>query len=357
MKRKGNIYNDMVTMDNLHEAYLRARKGKSKQKGVIEFELNLEPNLLQLYNELINKTYRTSAYINFIIRDPKVRKISSLPFRDRIVHHLVMIQLEALFVSTFTTDTYACIKNRGGHKAKEALTRHLKNIEETTFCLKMDVKQFYPSVKHHILKALLRKKIKDNDLLQLLDEIIDSAPGLPIGNYLSQYFANFYLCYLDHVIKERFGVKRYCRYADDMVITDGDIKYLHAIRVLIEEYLWCELGLELKSNYQVFPIGATKGRLVDFAGYPQDHNHIRIRKKSKQKFARAMTGFPNRESIQACHGWAKHANTIHLLKKIKYYEYSIQRFGDKIKKPDRPKDFNRRNIGQENRYPGLQNWG
>lgn len=333
----------MVTMDNMYEAYRRARKGKSKQKGVIEFELNLEPNLLELYNELKNKTYRTSAYKYFVIRDPKERKISSLPFRDRVVQHLIMIPLEGILVSTFTADTYSCIKGRGVHKAKEALTKHLKNVEKTTYCLKMDIKQFYPSVKNDILKVMLRKKIKDNDLLELIDEIIDSAIGLPIGNLLSQFFANFYLCYLDHIIKEKLGVKRYCRYADDMVITDSDIKHLHVIRVLIEEYLWCELGLELKGNYQAFPIGSTNGRLVDFAGYPQDHYHIRIRKKSKQKFAKAMIAPPNRESIQASHGWAKHANTIHLLKTIKYYEYSksIQRFGDKIKEPDRPKSFYR----------------
>jgi RNA-directed DNA polymerase len=347
MKRKGNIYNDMISMENLYEAYRRARKRKSKQKGVIEFDKNLEPNLLQLHHELVTKTYRTGAYTHFTVRDPKVRKISSLKFRDRIVHHLIMIPLEKVIVSTFTADTYSSVKGRGTHKAKEALTGQLKNVADTTFCLKMDVKQFYPSVKNAIIKILIRKKIKDKDLLNLLDEIIDSAEGLPIGNLLSQYFANLYLCYLDHVIKARFGVRRYCRYADDMIITDSDIKYLHAIRALIEEYLWCELGLELKSNYQIFPV---KKRRIDFVGYPQDHETIQIRKRTKQNCFRMIARTPNRQSLASYKGCTKHANCINLNKKITLkYEQSIQRIRDKIKEPDRAQDFYRRSTRQKNR--------
>jgi RNA-directed DNA polymerase len=337
MKRKGNIYNEMISMENLHLAYLRARKNKSKQKGVIEFEVDLEPNLQALHEELKNKTYRTSAYKHFIIKDPKVRKISSLPFRDRVVHHLIMIPLEGLFVSTFTSDTYSCIKGRGIHAAKDALTKHIRSVSGTIFCLKMDVKQFYPSIDHDILKWLIRRKIKDQDLLKLLDEIIDSAPGVPIGNYLSQYFANFYLCYLDHVIKEVFGVRRYCRYADDMIIVDSDIKYLHAIRALIEEYLWCELKLELKGNYQVFPVSQYSGRAIDFVGYPQYPTHIKLRPSIKRRFAKMMTGTPNRESIASYVGWAKPADTKNLLKKLLNdgNNQIIQSAGGEIKKPDR----------------------
>lgn len=347
MKRKGNIYNDMISMENLYEAYRRARKRKSKQKGVIEFEKNLEINLLQLHHELVTKTYRTGVYTHFTVRDPKVRKISALKFRDRVIHHLIMIPLEKIIVSTFTADTYSCIKGRGTHKGKEALTKQLKNISETTFCLKMDVKQFYPSVKNEIIKVIIRKKIKDKDVLNLLDEIIDSAQGLPIGNLLSQYFANLYLCYLDHVIKQKLGVRRYCRYADDMIITDSDIKYLHAIRVLIQEYLWCELGLELKSNYQVFPV---KKRRIDFVGYPQDHETIQIRKRTKQNCFRMIARTPNRQSLASYKGCTKHAHCINLNKKITLkYEQSIQRIGDKIKEPYRPKNINRGNIGQKNR--------
>lgn len=330
-------------MENLQLAYIKARKGKAKQKGVILFELDTEANLLTLHEELKNKTYRTSAYKHFILRDPKVRKISSLPFRDRIVHHAIMNILEMLFVSTFTADTYSCIKGRGIHAAKNALTKQLKNVEQTTYCLQMDVRQFYPSVDHDILKCLIRKKIKDQDLLRLLDEIIDSAPGVPIGNYLSQYFANFYLCYLDHFIKETLGVKRYCRYADDMIIVDHEIKFLHIYRVLIEEYLWVNLKLELKGNYQVFPV---KARPIDFVGYPQFHDHIKLRPSIKKAFARMAARRPNRASFASYNGWAIHADTKNLLKKItNVYNKNIQLVGGEIKNHDRRKDRNRKGTG------------
>lgn len=302
----------MLTIDNLKIAYHRAHRGKAKQKGVIEFDKDIEGKLLSIYNELKGKTYRTSEYKHFIINDPKERKISSLPFKDRVVHHLIMIPLEKILLSTMTSDTYSCIKGRGIHKAKEALTSFLKDEIESKYCLKIDVRQFYPSIDHDILKTLLRKKIKDSEFLGLIDEIISSSTGCPIGNLLSQWFANFYLCYLDHTIKEKFGVKRYCRYADDMIIINSDIEYLHSIRVLIQEYLWCELKLDLKDNYQVFPISETNGRAVDFVGYAQYHTHIRLRKKIKQRFARMLVKRKNKASIASYWGWIKHCDGINL---------------------------------------------
>ena len=126
--------------------------------------------------------------------------------------------MEPIWVSLFTEDTYSCIKNRGIHKAAAKVKKALKeDPEHTTYCLKMDVVKFYPSIEHDVLKMILRKKIKDQDLLWLLDLIIDSADGVPIGNYLSQYFANIVLAYFDHWLKEVKGVKYYFWYADDMV--------------------------------------------------------------------------------------------------------------------------------------------
>lgn len=300
-------------MDNLKVAYNRAHKGKAKQKGVIEFDKNIDENLLVIYNELKDKIYRTSEYKYFIIYDPKERKIASLPFKDRIVHHLIMMPLENILLPVLTSNTFSCIKGRGIHKAKEAVTKYLKRQFESKYCLKIDVKQFYPTIDHDILKTLLRKKIKDNDFIDLLDGIIDSySQGVPIGNFISQWFANFYLCYLDHVIKETFGVKRYCRYADDMIIIDSDIQYLHSIRVLIQEYLWCELKLDMKDNYQVFPVSETNGRAIDFVGYPQYHTHIRLRKKIKQRFARMLARRKNKASIASYGGWIKHCDGINL---------------------------------------------
>ena len=194
MKRINNLYNRICSVENLQLADSIARKGKAKQPGVKLHMKNCDQNILDLHEILVNKTYKTSEYTTFTIYEPKERVIFRLPyFPDRIVHHAVMNIMEPIFVSTFITDTYSCIKKRGIHAAAKAVRIALADEPGTRYCLKLDIKKFYPNVDHEILKQLLRRKIKDNDLLWLLDEIIDSAEGLPIGNYLSQYFANFYL--------------------------------------------------------------------------------------------------------------------------------------------------------------------
>jgi RNA-directed DNA polymerase len=181
-----------------------------------------------------------------------------------------------------------------------------------SICLKLDIKKFYPSVDHDVLKSLLHGKFKDADLLWLLGEIIDSAPGIPIGNYLSQYFANFYLTYFDHWIKEVKGVRCYFRYADDMVILSGDKESLHQLLLEISEYLQNNLRLQVKSNYQVFP---TASRGLDFVGYVFFHTHILLRKSIKKNFARAIAA-GRTECIPSYWGWAKHCNSSNLLKKL-----------------------------------------
>ena len=169
-----------------------ARKKKLKQYGIIVHDRNREENILNLHESLTNKTYHTSDYSTFTIFEPKEREIFRLPYYpDRIVHHAIMNVLEPIFVANFTADTYSCIKERGIHAASYALRDALKDVPGTTYYLKFDIRKFYPSIDHTILKQLLRRKFKDKDLLWLLDDIIDSTNGLPIGNYLSQYLANF----------------------------------------------------------------------------------------------------------------------------------------------------------------------
>jgi hypothetical protein len=258
------------------------------------------------------KKYLTSEYTIFTIYERKERIIYKLPYKDRIVHHAVMNILGSIFVSTFTADTYSCIKHKGIHAAANALKEALKDVSVTQYCLKLDIKKFYPSVDHEILKALLRRKIKDNDLLWLLDSIIDSAPGLPIGNYLSQYFANFYLTYFDHWIKEDKRVKYYFRYCDDMVILSGNKPYLHELLFEIRNYLQ-DIKLEVKDNYQVFPID---DRGIDLVGYVFRHTHILLRKSIKQNFARMLKRNKNPQSIASYKGWAKHSNSKNLIKKL-----------------------------------------
>jgi retron-type reverse transcriptase len=314
MKRINNLYQRICSIENLQLADSIARKGKLTQPGVIRHARNQERNIQVLHKMLTEKTYRTSEYTTFTIYEPKERIIYRLPyFPDRIVHHAVMNILEPIFVSTFTADTYSCIKKRGIHAAAAALKSALKDQAQTRYCLKLDIKKFYPNVDHDILKMLLRRKFKDQDLLDLLDEIIDSADGLPIGNYLSQYFANFYLTYFDHWLKEDLQVKYYFRYADDMVILSGDKSYLQQLLSEIRNYLQENLKLTVKENYQVFPVEA---RGIDFVGYVFRHSHTLLRKSIKQSFARMLSRNSNPQSIASYKGWAIHCNSKNLLKKL-----------------------------------------
>lgn len=314
MKRISNLYEKIISIENLSLADQIARIGKSKQYGIHAHDKNREANILMLHDMLKDKNYSTSTYTTFKIYEPKERIIYRLPyFPDRITHHAVMNILEPIFVSTFTNDTYSCIKGKGIHAALRGVKAALKDISGTTYCLKLDIKKFYPSVDHEVLKQILRKKIKDTDLLWLLDEIIDSTEGLPIGNYLSQYFANFYLTYFDHWLKETLRVKYYFRYADDIVILADNKPYLHELLAKIREYLDVQLKLTVKHNYQIFPVEA---RGIDFVGYVFFHTHILLRKSIKQNFCRMIARNKNPQSIASYTGWAKHANSKHLLKKL-----------------------------------------
>jgi RNA-directed DNA polymerase len=313
MKRVSNLYNQITSLANLQQADAKAQKGKTNQYGVVLHKYNQEGNLLVLQDLLQSKTYRTSAYDIFTIHEPKERIVYRLPyFPDRITHHAIMNVLEPIFVSTFTADTYSCIKKRGIHKLLHNLKHDLQDVSGTTYCLKFDIKKFYPNIDHGTLKQLLRRKFKDADLLWLLDEIIDSAPGLPIGNYLSQYLANFYLSYFDHWIKEEKRVRYYYRYADDIVILDSDKTKLHALLADIKVYMH-DLKLEVKENHQVFPVAA---RGIDFVGYVFHHTHIQIRKSIKQNFARKLKRNPDHASKASYLGWLGHCNAKHLTKKL-----------------------------------------
>lgn len=321
MKRIGNLYDKIYSTENLYLAYSKARSGKGKTYGVTHFEKDLDNNILQIQKELENETYKTSEYKTFTIYDPKEREIFRLPFSDRIVQHAIMNILESIWTSVFISNTYSCIKGKGIHGALKHIKRDLKNKEETEYCLKMDIKKFYPSIDHDIMKTIIRKKIKDNKLLKLLDGIIDSAPGVPIGNYLSQFFANLYLSYFDHWIKEIKKVKYYYRYADDLVIMADSKLDLHHLQKEIESYLLVNLRLNLKDNHQVFPI---ESRGLDFIGYVFYHTHILLRKRIKKNFCRCVSKLNKKimsskeYKIRICSwiGWCKYCNSKNLIKTI-----------------------------------------
>lgn len=314
MKRHNGLHEQIISISNLECADVIARKGKKNRYGVIQHDKDREANIMSLHIALRDGAYRTSAYTTFSIFEPKERLVFRLPYYpDRIVHHAVMNILEPIFVSMFTADTYSCIKGKGIHGAVRGVKKALRDQDGTKYYLKMDVRKFYPSVNHIILKRLLRRKFKDEALLGLLDEIIDSAPGLPIGNYLSQYLANFYLNGLDHWLKEVKGVKYYFRYLDDIVILGSNKASLHKLREEIRDYLWDNLKLEVKKNYRVAPVD---DHGIDFVGYVFRHTHTLMRKTIKKRFARLVAKRPKMASIAAYYGWAVHANANNLLKTL-----------------------------------------
>lgn len=333
MKRHGFIYDKIISLENLRKADVIAQKGKQKQPGVIIHNKNREANIQALHKMLVDKKFKTSEYSTFPVYEPKERLVYSLPFfPDRILHHAIMLQLDPILNPTFTSDTYSCIKGRGIHKAIEAVKKSMINVNDTFYCLQMDITKFYPSTDHDILKGKLRRKIKDNDVLNLLDEIIDSAEGLPIGNLLSQSFSTFYLTYFDHWIKETLKVKDYFRYADDMIIFASNKPQLHAYLAAIRKYLKIHLKLDLKGNYQVFPVHS---RGVNFLGYIRYHTHTRLRKPIKKGYAKAVIFGKSKASIASYRGWAKHANTINLTNKLNHAR--IQRLQHRARKKDIPR--------------------
>ena len=255
MKKFRNLYQRITDLDNIMLAHHNARKDKTNRDDVKLIDSDIEGFCKQIQQMLITHTYKTSPYFTFKLYEPKERTIFKLPyFPDRIVHHAIMNILEPLWVNQMIPQTYSCIKKRGIHKVLKQIQNDLKDRENTKYCLKIDIKKFYPSVDHEILKQIIRIKIADRELLQLLDEIIDSSDGVPIGNYLSQFFANLYLSYFDHWIKESKDVKYYYRYADDIVILHKDKNFLQALLRDMRQYLNDELKLQLKTNYQVFPV-------------------------------------------------------------------------------------------------------
>ncbi len=203
MKRQGGIFPKIYEMDNLREAHRNARKDKLFYKEVKMVDSNPDYYFGQIQEMLKNKTYEVSEYTVSVISDKgKERELRKLPyFPDRIIQWAIMLQIEHVFHEVFTNFTCASLRNRGIHAATRLLDKFMKDEVGTVYCLKIDINKFYPNINHELLKGLLRKKFKDADLLELLDSIIDSIPeeaGVPIGSYLSQYLANFYLAYFDH---------------------------------------------------------------------------------------------------------------------------------------------------------------
>jgi RNA-directed DNA polymerase len=303
MKRIGGLWPDIVGFDNLLLAYRKARLGKRYRDEVARFDLALERNLLGLRDQLLARSYRPGAYRQFTIYDRKARLISAAPFRDRVVHHALMNRVEPALDPTFIDDSYACRQGRGVHAA---VARYQNWARRYPYVLKLDVSRYFPSIDHAILKAKLRRRIKDRDVLWLFDLIIDSAPecappqpafpgddlvdlmqrrcGLPIGNLTSQFLGNLYLDDLDHYLKEVCGVRAYLRYVDDLALLDDDEGRLWDLRAAITGYLETE-RLRLHPHKQQLHATAEG---VDVLGYRVFPARIRLRRDNGYRFRRRL---------------------------------------------------------------------
>lgn len=336
MKRYGYLYDKVVSMDNLRIADMNARKGKTRTYGVRLFDKDREGKLYQLHLALKNKTFHTSKYDVFVIHEPKEREIYRLPYYpDRIVHHAIMNVIEPIWRSVFTYNTYSCIKGRGiegcAKRVGEIISRY--PIDKPLYCLKIDIKKYYPSINHDVMKAIVRKKLKDPDLLWLLDEIIDSADGLPIGNYISQYLANLYLAYFMHYVNEDLKVLA-TEYADDIVFFSDSKVLLHEVLDKARMKIEGELRLRIKENWQIFPVCVNRydnsGRALDYVGYQFFKGQKLMRKRIKQNLCKetkkllrhGVYGEALKMRLSPWLGWAEHSNSRHLLRKIGVFENS-----------------------------------
>jgi retron-type reverse transcriptase len=343
MKRYGNLYPQIVDFDNLYLSAKKAQKSKRFRPNVLAFNYNLETELLTLQQELINKTYQPGEYRTFHLQDLKTRLISAAPYRDRVVHHALCNIIVPIFERTFISDTYANRVGFGTHKALKKFTQFARSHR---YILQCDIRKYFPTIDHEILKEIIRRKIKCPDTLWLIETIIDNSneqeqiiqyfagddlltpilrrKGLPIGNLSSQIFANVMLSPLDHFIKEKLKAKKYVRYVDDLALFSNNYQFLSEAQIGIEKYL-ATLRLKIhpvKSQLFETKIGAS------FLGFRVFPHRIRVRnmnlhrgrkriKRLQKDYAEAKINLKDiKQSLQSWVAHLEYGDTYQLRKQI-----------------------------------------
>lgn len=312
MKTYTKLYAQIDAFENLWLAAKKARKGKRFQENVSRFDFQLERGILDLSEELRDKTYMPGAYKSFFINDPKRRMISAAPYRDRVVHHALMNVCAPIFERTFIFDTYANRKGKGTHAAIERFQQYAIKYP---YVLKCDIRKFFPSIDHELLKREIRWKIACKDTLWLSDLIIDNSnrqeahdiyfpgdniftpferrKGLPIGNLTSQWWGNLYLNRFDHYVKEELRVPGYIRYVDDFVLFGSSKRELGVWRKCIQQYL---AGIRLLLHPDKTQIYLTsKG--VPFLGFQVFPYYRYVRKVRTRRYRR----FIKKQVIERIH--------------------------------------------------------
>ena len=298
MKRVGYIYEKVCEIDNIKQAIMKASLGKRDERRIQRVMQNIDTAAKNIQMMLLNKDYVPSPYGIESIYDgaSKKERVIQKPkfYPDQIIHWALMLQLEPVLMHGMYEYNCGSIPGRGTSFGHKTVRKWLDaDYRGTKYCLSLDVSKFYPSVDNEILKALFRRKIKDSDCLWLIDAIIDSIKGLPIGNFTSPWFANFYLEGLDHFIKQKLGVKYYVRYADDMLLFGPNKKQLHRVRKEISLYLQ-NLKLTIKDNWQVFKVDK---RAVDFLGFRFFRDKTILRKRNALRISRRFRKITRKQNL------------------------------------------------------------
>ena len=319
MKRIGNIYKTICSTTNIEKAIEKSSLGKRSKPFVANVLENKELAAEVISDLLISKRFLPAPYKTKKILDGagKKERIISQPkyFPDQVVHWALMLQIQPIIERGMYSYSCGSVPGRGTDLGAKMVRRWMDNDRRNTkYCLKLDVSKFYPSIDNERLKEKFRRIIKCPDTLGLIDAIIDSAEGLPIGNFTSQWFANFFLQDLDHHIKQSLGAVYYVRYVDDLVIFGPNKRKLHKMRIAIGEHLARD-GLSLKKNYQVFRVD---DRGVDFLGLRffrhktilRKRNALRIRRRIRRISKKPLLTFRDACAVISYWGWIKRSNSF-----------------------------------------------
>jgi len=303
---------------------MKSSLGKRTQKSVKRIIDSIDKYAVKIQNMLVAKTYKPSPYVIKIIRDGSSGKVRTIHkpryYPDQITHWALILQLQPIIMRGIYKYSCGSVPGRGTSYGQKTLRKWLdEDYKGTKYCLKMDISKFYPSVDNNLLKEMFRRKIKDLNCLWLINKIIDSAEGLPIGNYTSQWFSNFFLQGLDHYIKEKLGVKHYVRYVDDLVLLGPNKKKLHKVRKAVAEYL-SSIDLQLKGDWQVFKVNS---RAIDFLGFRffrnktilRKRNSLRIRSRINKIRKKGTLNYKDACAVISYWGWIKRSNSFNFYSK------------------------------------------
>lgn len=309
-------YHEIISVENLLEAWKEFAQGKRSRLDVQEFERHLMPNLLLLHERLAGMTYEHSPYDAFVILDPKTRSIHKATVADRVLHRAIYRKLYPFFDRCFISDSFSCRIGKGTHRAINqfaSLARKAsQNHRKTVWALKCDVKKFFASIDQDILMGIVGGYVADKRIVWLFEKIVRSfssgmeGVGLPLGNLTSQLLANVYLNVFDQFMKHRLGIEYYIRYADDFIILSHDKEYLERILPTIENFLWHELRLRLHPEKIELRTVASG---VDFLGWIHFPDHRVLRTTTKRRMLRGIrVSHGKRDVVQSHLGMLQHGN-------------------------------------------------